>query len=153
MRNSGEIRAVDSLPVGILKYTTIKGRKDSAYIENSEFHKLAAGFLSPEIKPGQLEKNFSENAFFDHSTQSSVFNYSNNSESGFVRRVDVLSKEEAVYSRITSIYLEIAGSATDSFSLKKMMWKPGYHFLISSVLPDGSAEQIKVVWNTWEPEQ
>src|SRR5687768_13703775 len=71
-----EIRQVDSMPVGIMKYTIQNGSVDSGYIKPDEFRQLAQQFLSPVLEKGSFEKGFSENSFFDNTTQYSSFTYS-----------------------------------------------------------------------------
>ena len=51
-----EIRHVDSLPVGIMRYTTTGTHTDSGYIKTEEFHQLAQEFLSPEFEETQFVK-------------------------------------------------------------------------------------------------
>src|SRR4051794_2313871 len=52
-----EIAYVDSTPLPMVKYRTVKGHTDSAYIRPDEFNQLASTFLLPGLAADSLEKN------------------------------------------------------------------------------------------------
>ncbi|MGZ5190050.1 MAG: hypothetical protein ACXWCZ_03465 [Flavisolibacter sp.] len=150
-----EIRYVDSLPVGIMKYTTENGKTDSGYIKQPEFHQLAQEFISPALEKESFEKEFSETSFFDNTTQYSNFLYSTANRNITLHRVDVLSKPvDEVYNKVRSIYMEKSFQREDSSFIQKMYWKAGQNFLINTEIttskPDVITRQVKVVWNPWE---
>ena len=147
-----EIRQVDSLPVGIMKYTTQNGTVDSGYIKPEEFHQLAQEFLSPVLETESFEKNYSENSFFDNTTQYSSFLYSAIDRGLPVQRIDVLAKpEDVVYNKVKSIYMEKRFERADSSIIQKLYWKAGQNFQISTEIrtakPEVISKQVKVVWN------
>jgi hypothetical protein len=152
-----EIKYVDSLPVGIMKYVSLNGQKDSGYIKLDEFHQLAEEFLPRELNDSNFIDNYEESSFYDRSTKTSTFLYTAKDKSMPVQRVDVLSKPDQVYDKVTSIYIQKNISSDDSFVIKKLYWKPGRHFQISSEKRlEGSAPletQIKVVWDNREENQ
>lgn len=150
-----EIRYVDSLPIGIIKYTTTNGIIDSGYIKPEEFHKLAEEFLSPALNKETFENEFSETSFFDNTTQYSSFLYSTTNKNLPIQRVDVLVKpEDVVYNKVKSIYMEKRMEKADSFIVQKLYWKAGHNFQINSEIrtskPEITSSQVKVVWNQWE---
>ena len=150
-----EIRYVDSLPVGILKYTTRNGVTDSTYIKPEEFHQLAGEFLSPALAKQTFEKEYNETSFFDNTTQYSSFLYSTNNKELPVQRVDVVVKQEdVVYNKVKSIYMEKFYNNADSSATQKMYWKAGQNFQINTEIKTSNTEtitrQIKVVWNPFE---
>ena len=150
-----EIRYVDSLPVGILKYSVVNGVSDSTYIKPEQFHELASEFLSPVLTKESFEKEFKETSFFDNTTQYSSFLYSAINETIPVRRVDVLAKpEDVVYNKIKSIYMEKSYEKGDSSVVKKMYWKTGKNFQINTEIrtnkPDVYTSMVKVVWDPSE---
>lgn len=147
-----EIRYVDSLPVGIMKYTTENGVTDSNYIKPEEFHRLAQQFVSPALKKETFEKEFSESSFFDNTTQYASMVYSTNNRKLEVKRVDVLSKaEDVVYNKVQSIYIEKHSEKDDTSIIDKLYWKAGQNFQVTTELQTPKSEtitkQIKVVWN------
>lgn len=150
-----EIRYVDSLPVGIMKYTTENGITDSAYIKTEEFHELSREFLPDALTKKTFENEFLENSFFDNTTQYSSFLYTSINENIQLRRVDVLVKaENVIYNKVNSIYLEKWIEKTDTSVMQKLLWKAGRNFQINTEIHTGnnkvSSKQVKVVWNSWE---
>jgi hypothetical protein len=149
-----EIKIVDSLPVGIMKYRTSNNIIDSGYIQLEEFHQLAKEFLPADLEKGHFESNFSETSFFDNTTQYASFLYSGTKQELQVTRVDVLTKaEDVVYNKVQSIYIEKRINKTDTSIIKKLYWKTGQNFQINTEMrtPEQKTitEQIKVVWNPW----
>ena len=149
-----EIRFVDSLPIGIMKYTTQDGKTDSGYIKLDEFHQLAQEFLPSDLNEEAFENNFSETSFFDNTTQHSSFLYASTKKNSGVSRIDVLVKpENVVYNKVKSIYMEKFSEDADSSVIKKLYWKAGQNFQINTEIRTPKQEvatrQIKVVWNPW----
>lgn len=149
-----EIRFVDSLPIGIMKYTTQDGKTDSGYIKLDEFHQLAQEFLPSDLNKEAFESNFSETSFFDNTTQYSSFLYASTRKNSNVSRIDVLVKpENVVYNKVKSIYMEKFSENADSAVIKKLYWKAGQNFQINTEIRTPKQEvatrQIKVVWNPW----
>lgn len=150
-----EIRYVDSLPVGIMKYTTKNGITDSGYIKAEEFHLLAQEFLSPHLEKSIFEKEYSESSFFDNTTQYSSFLYSTTNVNLPLKRVDVLVKpEDVVYNKVKSIYMEKLIEKADSSVTQKLYWKSEQNFQITTEIrttkSQATTSQVKVVWNPWD---
>jgi hypothetical protein len=150
-----EIRYVDSLPVGIMRYSSQNGVIDSGYLKPEEFHELANEFLSPELAKEKFEKEFSETSFFDNTTQYSSFVYSTTNKNLPVQRVDVLAKpEDIVYNKVKSIYIEKHLERADTSITQKLYWKAGQNFHINTEIrtskPEVITKQVKVVWSSWE---
>jgi len=147
----GEISAVDSLPVGILKYTTRGKKTDSAYIKPEEFHQLANQFISDDLSSPRFERSFAETSFFDRTTNSSTFLYTAKDSALKVQRVDVISATGDVYDKIKSIYVETTDRQGATLIVKKMYWKPERNFQISTLVtgPSGipQVDLVKVVWD------
>jgi len=150
-----EIKYVDSLPVGILKYTSENGITDSVYIKLEEFHQLAQEFLPVALNKETFEKEFSETSLFDNTTQYSSFLYTTVNKNLLVNRIDVLVKpEDVVYNKVKSIYMEKVIEKPDTSFIKKLYWKAGHNFQINTeirtVSPEAVNRQVKVVWNSWD---
>lgn len=147
-----EIRLVDSLPVGIMKYITQNGTTDSGYIKTDEFHQLADEFLAPVLNKETFENKFSESSFFDNTTKYSSFLYTADDKSLLVQRVDVLARpEDVVYNKVKSVYMEKTFQRSDSSFVQKLYWKAGQNFQINTEIttarPAVINTQVKVVWN------
>lgn len=150
-----EIRYVDSLPVGIMRYRTQNGVTDSGYIKHEEFHALAQEFLPAELNRKTFENEFTENSFFDNTTQFSSFLYSTNNSNLSVHRVDVVVKpQDVVYNNVKSIYMEKLFERADTSIKQKLYWKAGQNFSITTEVRTTKLElpssYVKVVWNPWE---
>lgn len=150
----GEIASADSMPVGIMKFTTIGKRKDSGYIKSDEFHRLASEFLSPELEDSLFKKEFEETSFFDKTTNTSTFFYSTKNPALSLRRVDIILTKGEIYDDIKSIYLEKSFKQGDIPTIKKLYWKPKRNFQIITQSSKGSGEPltelVKVEWDNRE---
>ena len=149
-----EVEYVDSLPVGIMKYTTTGKKKDSGFIPLEEFHTLAGDFLAPELYQATFKKLFRETSFLDKSNNNATFFYKSDDESSPVKRVDVITQKGDVYDEVKSVYIEKEIQSGDSLILKKLYWKPKRNFQVITIRSAGQGkptdEQIKVVWDNRE---
>jgi hypothetical protein len=147
----GEMRTIDSLPVGILKRLTIGNKTDSGFIQPAEFRQLSAQFLTPELEKGKFEQTFTESSFFDQSTELLTFTYASTDPASTVRRVDVLISPSLALDKVKSIYIEKAWKSNDTAINSKLYWKSGTSFQVvteklaaQQLLP---LEQLKVIWD------
>ena len=151
----GEISAVDSLPVGIKKYTGSDEQK-FVYIKPDEFHRLAAAFTPAEISDSIFQNNFKETSFLDRSSNSATFFYSAKNDNSPVRRVHVLTVKGDVYDQVKSIYLQKNYRSGDTAISQKLYWKPKQRFQIITETTAGSAPPqstvVNVVWDNREEE-
>ena len=145
----GEISYVDSLPVGIMRYTTTGNRTDSGYIQPPEFRALAYEFLSPDLEEERFKRNFEEVSFYDQGTRYATFNYTPKIPDTEIKRVDVISAQGSQYDKVNSIYMEKKANAAGT-ELNKLYWKAGRHFQIIREDSTGKQSIIKVVWNYWD---
>ncbi|MBL7699127.1 MAG: hypothetical protein JNK79_13260 [Chitinophagaceae bacterium] len=148
-----EVEYVDSLPVGIMKFTTVGGKKDSGFIRLEEFHTLAAEFLAPELYNETFKKLFKESSFFDAANNNATFFYKTDDESSPVKRVDVITRKGDVYDEVKNVYIEKHFESGDTAFVRKMHWKPKRNFQILTITSSGGKskdEQIKVVWDNRE---
>jgi len=147
-----QIREVDSLPGGIMKYIiTEEGRQDSGYIKAAEFHELAADYIPDDLSEPYFTEHFTEASFFDKSNGSGTFFYAAKDNKASVKRIDVVSSKGDVYDNVKSIYLETMSSRQDTVIIKKMYWKPGRYFQTITQKATGHTkpvtEVVKVVWD------
>ena len=148
----GEVKLVDSMPVGILK-KTIRGKKtDSIFIERPEFHLLASEFMSPELSKAELEKNYTENSFADQSTENFTFTYAPvKPDAVKFGRIDVLVKPGPTSDKVRSIYLERNFVREDTTVNERLYWKANSSFTITTEKKykeeEPIIEQLIVIWN------
>jgi PBP1b-binding outer membrane lipoprotein LpoB len=147
----GEITNVDSLPIGILKYSVHDNKTDSSYIKPAEFNRLAQEFLPPELDSNVFKREFSESSFYDETTKSLTFTYSTKNKSLQLQRADILATLGDRFAKVKSVYMENVDKMHDTNILKKMFWQAGKSFqVISSINRAGKASgssQMKVVWD------
>jgi hypothetical protein len=149
-----EIEYVDSLPVGIMKFTTTGKKKDSGYIRLEEFHSIADEFLAPEIYDSAFKRLFRETSFIDRSNGTATFFYKTDDESSPIKRVDVVTAKGEVYDEVRSLYIEKQSRSGDSTLVKKIFWKPKRNFQMTIIATSDNgkskSEQVKVVWDNRE---
>jgi hypothetical protein len=148
---ASEINYVDSLPLGIVKYSIHGTRTDSSYIQTAEFNQLAEDFKCEELRPAIFENEFSETSFIDETTESTTFTYSTKNDKLKLYRVDVLATADEGSNKVSSIYLEKAIHSGDTVIIKKLLWRTKKSFQIVTSKRFGSngyeIEQLKVVWD------
>ena len=147
-----QLRAVDSTPLAIYKYTTSEnGKTDTATIQREEFRALAKEFLEPDIMQPPLKKDYTASSFGDRTTQLANFTYETQNKEHLVQRVSLRFKPGAL-SRLTSMDMlkSVPGNAQAS---KKMFWKSNRFFHIITDLGNGRFSKTEVVWNMTPSEQ
>jgi hypothetical protein len=149
-----EIAYVDSTPLAIMKQKIINGQKDSAYIKNDEFQKLAKEFIPAVLTSPDFEKDYIETSFMDQTTESITFTYASKNKEQEVTRIDVLAKPGYSSVKVKSIYMEKVLNKNDTLFSKKMYWKAKHNFqiLTSTQHSGGKAvtELVKVIWDDSE---
>jgi hypothetical protein len=148
----GQIRMVDSLPVGILKKFTNGKIKDSAFIGHDEFHHLASDFTGQDLTKENLEKNYAEHSFMDESTGFFTFTYQPLKMEAPFQRIDVLVKPGAAADKVRSIYLERSRKINDTIVNERLYWKSDASFSITKekIYKQESPiiQQLQVIWDT-----
>lgn len=146
-----EINYVDSLPLGIIKYSTRNSRTDTSYIHATAFNELADDFVCEDLKPAIFENEFSESSFIDQSTQATTFTYSTKNTTLELQRVDVLATTGEASNKVSSIYLEKSIKKNDTLITKKLLWKTRKNFQIVTIREFSDKrpeiEQLRVVWD------
>lgn len=145
-----EILKVDSTPLALKKWVIRNHRRDSSFITVPEFNALALQFLPPEIRDNNLQKNFTESAFGDKTTQLMTFTYSPIDKDLPLQRVDVLTGAGARAQQVKSIYLEENHRVGDSVIFQKLFWEAGRSFQIVTMARKGNGplteDQVQVIW-------
>ncbi|HLK27772.1 MAG TPA: hypothetical protein VKT28_04275 [Puia sp.] len=145
-----EIQYVDSLPVGIKRYSTFGDKTDTAYIQSPEFNLIAKDFVCPELNPDIFEKEFSETSFIDETTHAATFTYATKNNKLELQRVDVLAATGDGLNKVSSVYLEKTIHKNDTLILKKLLWRTRTSFQIvtSTQISNQTpvVKQLKLVW-------
>ena len=147
----GEIRIVDSLPVGIMKKFKKGSRMDSSFIERPEFHTLAGAFANADLDESNLEANYKEHSFLDQSTGYFTFTYEPITPSASYHRIDVLVKPGANSDKVSSIYMEKSSVQQDTTINERYFWKANTSFTITREKKfkeqNPVVEQLIVIWD------
>ena len=88
----GDIRNVESYAAGILRKATIKGKKDSAFIQLPDFQRIAKQFLLKELDSALFQEPFQETSFMDQTTQMLNFIYTQKNTDSPLQKVMVYVK-------------------------------------------------------------
>lgn len=146
-----EILRIDSFPEALRKFTTRKGRTDTAYIQLPEFNALAGQFLVPAFNDGSFQKQYTESSFMDRSSQTVTLTYSPTDKDLPLQRVDVVTIPENGVNKVRSVYLENRKVAGDSTTFQKLYWQTSHQLQIISVITVKGQppveQQVKVVWD------
>ena len=147
----GEIKLVDSLPVGIMKKNTSGNRTDSAFIERPEFKMLAGAFTGSDLEKTSLEAKYTEHSFLDQTTGYYTMTYEPKTSDAPYNRIDVLVKPGATFDNVKSIYLEKSTSQNDTSINERLYWKANISFRITKekIYKNQTpvVEQLLVIWD------
>jgi len=148
----GEVLKLDTIPLAVLKKTTINGKTDSAYISKEEFKEAANIFLQPDITDPRLKKLYTESVFMDATLNMITLTYSPGENEAEVRKLDILLDPES--NRLQRIYMEKLKKSGDSTINHKMMWNAGHSFQVITLTHVGNQPEIvkkeKWVWDDRE---
>jgi len=147
----GEMREIDSMPVGILRKYESGNKKDSGYIQLPEFKALAQAFINPELQGEKFTQNFNESTIGDETTGYYTFSYQANNDTVHVMRVDVNAIPGTSSDKVKSIYIEKKYSNKDTSVIEKLYWKSTKSFSIWKEKRAGHdsarTEKLEVIWD------
>ncbi len=144
---------VDSFAGGILKKTTINGKKDSVFIKPQAFHQAASVFFMPELEKSTFRRSFTENSFMDETTGLLQFMYTPNSPSNTLRNVVVYVSPSTTIDQVNRFYFEKEWMAGDTLIQQKLTWKARqYCYIITMRQPKQGAPTTSIEKLIWDPE-
>jgi hypothetical protein len=145
-----DIRRVDSFAAGIL-HKKESDRKDSSYISQDEFKKLAAQFLAPELEPGKFEQLFSQESLMDETTGLINFIYPAKDTGSPIRKVVVYIKPSLSVDKVDRIYIEKDLKEGNDYVQQKLTWVIEKYFYILTIRHPEKGEPVttleKVIWD------
>lgn len=149
----GDIRQVDSFAGGILQRNMIGKKKDSAYIQPAQFHRLAQNFLSAEFDSTGFQHAFSENSFMDESTGLLNFIYTPRKPSMPLRKVVVYISPGLATDQVNRLYMEKEWNDNDTAVSQKLTWKFKAYFMIVTIKqPRQGAVITNITQVIWRPD-
>ena len=148
----GQIITLDSLPVTPLQITTIKEKKDSAWISKVALKPLFLPFLTPEINETNLTKYFKETKFKDQTLKAITFTYdpiNTIPDSITLRHWDVYVDPEK--GNVIKVYIVKEIKENNQIFTQQLTWQTDKLAKISIILnkPNGNMELLKEVVFIW----
>lgn len=150
-----QLHTIDSLQLPVTIYRSSPEGADTALLSTKECTELAAPFQQPDLRDPIIAAQFKEESFADQSIPSITFNYTSNSDSMPLKRVDVVLKPDpSISDQVRSIYMEKYYSKGDTLIEEKLFWNDDHYYQILRTSKYGSAppvlSQLKVVWDPTE---
>ena len=146
-----DIIKVDSFAGGILRKVTINGKKDSAYIQPAEFHKLANQFFFPELDSASFQDHFTEHSLMDETTQMLNFIYTSKQPDWPLHNVMIYLQPSMESDKVNRIYMERNFNSGDTLIEQRLTWKMEEYFYIITVRQPKNGPAVtsmeKVIWD------
>ncbi len=123
---------IDSMPLAVIKYTTIAQVTDTSITDKKDFKAIADGFITPDIGAPEFKSQYSETSFLDASLGTITLTYLATNKRTTIRKADVLLNAENT--RVKTIYIEKDLSNNDSSMVQKMLWSANNYCQITSII-------------------
>jgi hypothetical protein len=146
-----DIVQVDTYAGAILKKMNTEGRKDSAYIQPAEFHKLASQFLLTELDSASFRDHFTEHSLMDETTEMLNFIYTAKDREPSLRNVMVYLQPTLANDQVKRIYMERSFNSGDTSIEQKLTWKMMEYFYVITIRQPKNGPAVtsmeKVIWD------
>lgn len=141
---------IDSMPLAVIKYTTIEKNTDTSIADKKDFEAIANNFISPDIgDPELIRSQYQETSFLDASLGTITLTYLANNQEAAIKKADVLLNAENT--RVKTVYIEKEFSNTDSSVIQKMLWGSNSYCQITSIIQKkGQPEKIVIEKYVWD---
>ena len=147
-----DIKQVDSFAGGILLKSISNGKKDSAFIPNEAFHKLANEFLLPELDSTIFSNQFSETSLMDETSEMLNFIYTADSNQSNLRKVIVYVSPSLSIDKIIRVYMETETQKGDTTVSHKLTWKMRQYIIIAENKRSGAYNSVVIRKAIWDPQ-
>ena len=118
-----ETKALDTLPLAVIRYREIGPDTDTAIIEKSAFRESALKAFGPDISKGPLSKLYREEVFMDGTLGRVVIRYLTEDPDAEVRLLELTLDPDR--EKVKSIYVEKTGRSGDTIQTAKTLWTVG----------------------------
>jgi hypothetical protein len=135
-----ELKNIDSLPIAIIRYTTVGNSKDTVVFEKKDMRIVADQLIQPDISLPENKKYFKETVFMDNTTNTVTMSYTTESKEPSIRKIEVTINPDN--QRVRSIYVEKLDQHDDSTLLRKMIWTTGKNLQVISLINKNSGGEI-----------
>ena len=145
---NAELKELDSLPIGIIKYVQTGQVQDTIIASKKEVHDVATEMIDPDISSEALKKYFVETVFYDKTSNSLTMSYTTTSDKPVIRKIDVIISQET--DKLRSIYVERLEKHGDTVINKRMVWTPGKNVQVIAIANiSGQPEMVRTTRYQW----
>ena len=144
---SAELKELDTLPVGINKYTTSGTVTDTSVASKEELRGIASTLTEPDISDPSIKKYYTETVFYDKSSDFLTMSYTTTSSKPVVRKIEVLINHET--DKLRSIYVEKVENKNDTIINNRLVWTPGKSLQVITISTLDGKENVKTVKYAW----
>lgn len=140
---------IDSMPLAIIKYTTLDHTTDTSIMNKDDFKGVAGSFMDPDISSPELSTQYNETSFIDASLGTITLTYLANNKNAKITKADVLLNAENT--QVKTIYIEKNIPAADSLVIRKMLWTANRNCQVTTIIQNKEGEEKiiteKYVWD------
>jgi hypothetical protein len=144
-----QLRWLDSVPLAVIKYTTVNNHTDTSILEKKDFNAIAEALFSPDISVLPLKEQYDEVSFIDASLGTISLTYAARNDTALVRKADVLLNQSN--SAVSTIYVEKISRVADSTLTQKILWTANKSCLVTTITQKtGMSERVieeRYVWD------
>jgi len=144
---NADLRQLDSLPVGINKYTTRDGITDTSLASREELRSAALEMTTPDISDPEIKKFYKETVFYDKTSDHLTISYATEAGKPIVKKVEVMIRQET--GKLRSIFVEKRFPRNDSVINRRMVWSPGRSMQMTDISISGGKETVKTEKYAW----
>lgn len=144
-----QLRWLDSVPLAVIKYTTISLRTDTSILEKKAFNAIAEQLFLPDISALPLKEQYDEVSFIDASLGTISLTYAARNDTALVRKADVLLNQSNT--AVSTIYVEKISRIADSTLTQKILWTANKSCLITTITQKtGTSERVTEERYVWD---
>lgn len=144
---NAELRALDSLPLGINKYITTGDRTDTTVATLQELKAVAGQLTNPDISDPSIKNYYKETVFYDKASDHLTMSYAATSEKPVVRKIEVMIRQET--EQVRSIYVEKREEKKDTVFNRRMVWSPGRSLQVTEIATYKGKENVSTTRYSW----
>lgn len=127
-----QLIALDSMPLAVIKYTTVNQVTDTSVVDKQDFKDVAALFMTPDIGSPELISHYDETSFIDATLGMMTLTYNAKDRDAVVRKADVLLKQDNT--GVSTIYIEKLLPGTDSTVVQKLLWTANQNCQVTHII-------------------
>lgn len=144
-----QLAYIDSMPLAVIKYTTIHKVTDTSIIEKKDFKHIAAAFMTPDISSPEFKTQYEEHSFIDATLGTITLTYTAKNDKVQIRKTDILLNQENT--GVRTIYVEKIIPGSDSSVIKKMLWIANLNCQITTLVQkEGQPEAVILERYVWD---